>query len=124
MTRPAILGNVPDMAIILAKGTRPRARITSQGQITVPKAIRDRLGLKPGDDVEFEDRGDDIVLIPRRRRSILDFAGVLPPAAGVVLPKSNEEWERWISNASAEAAVKRHERVLRQAADDRPDPPG
>ncbi len=112
------------MAIISAKGTRPRARITSQGQITVPKAVRDRLGLKPGDDVEFVDRDGEIVLFPRRRRSILEFAGVLPPPPGIVLPKSNEEWEQLISDASAEAAVRRHERVLRQAADDRPDPSG
>lgn len=90
----------------------------------MPKAVRDRLGLKPGDDVEFEDRGDDIVLVPRRRRSILEFAGVLPPAPGVALPKTTEEWERWISDASAGAAVRRHERVLRQAGDDRPDRSG
>lgn len=109
------------MSITTGKGNRPRARITSQGQITVPKAVRDRLGLKPGDDVEFEDRDGEVVLLPRRRRSILEFAGVLPPPAGVVLPKSNEEWERLISDASAEAAVRRHERVLRQAAEDRPD---
>jgi AbrB family looped-hinge helix DNA binding protein len=109
------------MAITSSKGTRSRARITSQGQITVPKAIRDRLGLKPGDDVEFADRDGEIVLVPRRRRSILEFAGVLPPPPGVVLPKSNEEWERMISDASAEAAVRRHERVLRQAADGRAD---
>lgn len=89
----------------------------------MPKAIRDRLGLKPGDDVEFEDRGDLIVLVARRRRSILEFAGVLPPPPGVVQPQTNEEWERWISGASAEAAVRRHERVLREATDDRPDRP-
>jgi antitoxin PrlF len=112
------------MVISVRKGTPPHARITSQGQITVPKAIRDRLGLKPGDDLEFEDRGDDIVLVARRRRSILEFAGVLPPAPGLVLPETNEESERWTSSASAEAAVRRHERVLRQAAEDRPDRSG
>ena len=30
------------------------ARITSKGQITVPKAVRNALGLKPGDKVVFE----------------------------------------------------------------------
>lgn len=28
-------------------------RITSKGQITIPKAIRDKLGLPPGTEVEF-----------------------------------------------------------------------
>jgi AbrB family looped-hinge helix DNA binding protein len=34
-----------------------RAKITSRGQITIPKDVRERLGLRPGDEVEFvEDR--------------------------------------------------------------------
>ena len=28
-------------------------RLTSKGQVTIPKSIRDRLGVKPGDEVEF-----------------------------------------------------------------------
>jgi antitoxin PrlF len=36
----------------------PRARITSRGQVTIPKDVRERLGLRPGDEIEFmEDRG-------------------------------------------------------------------
>jgi AbrB family looped-hinge helix DNA binding protein len=87
----------------------------------VPKAIRDRLGVRPGDDLEFVERGDEIVIVPRRRRSVLDFAGVLPPAPGLVVPSTTEGWERWIRDASAEAAVRRSERVIRSSAD-RPDP--
>jgi AbrB family looped-hinge helix DNA binding protein len=30
-----------------------RTRITSKGQITLPKAVRDEMGLRPGDEVEF-----------------------------------------------------------------------
>ncbi|GMU65879.1 MAG: hypothetical protein AMXMBFR36_21530 [Acidobacteriota bacterium] len=32
----------------------PTATMTSKGQLTVPKEIRDRLGLEPGDQVRFE----------------------------------------------------------------------
>jgi AbrB family looped-hinge helix DNA binding protein len=32
--------------------------ITSKGQATIPKAIREHLGLKPGDRVKFSNPGD------------------------------------------------------------------
>jgi len=31
-----------------------RARITSRGQVTIPKKVREKLGAKPGNDLEFE----------------------------------------------------------------------
>lgn len=34
------------------------SRITAQGQISIPAAIRRRLGLEPGSVVEWEDQGD------------------------------------------------------------------
>ena len=34
-----------------------RTKITSKGQVTIPKDVRERLGLRPGDEIEFvEDR--------------------------------------------------------------------
>lgn len=81
----------------------------------MPKAVRDRLGLKPGDDLEFEDRDGEIVLVPRHRRNILDFAGVLPPPPGIVLPKTSAEWKQAIRDSWADAAVAREERIARQA---------
>jgi AbrB family looped-hinge helix DNA binding protein len=41
-------------------------RVTSKGQITIPLAIRDRLGIQPGSVVEFELR-DDVVLVRKQR---------------------------------------------------------
>jgi AbrB family looped-hinge helix DNA binding protein len=32
-----------------------RTKITSKGQVTIPKDVRDRLGLRPGDEIEFVD---------------------------------------------------------------------
>lgn len=39
-----------------------RSRITAQGQISVPSKIRRRLGLGPGSVVEWEDKGDEVVV--------------------------------------------------------------
>ena len=36
--------------------------ITTKGQVTIPKVIRDRLGLLPGDQVEFVEVGGRIEL--------------------------------------------------------------
>ncbi|MDP2661382.1 MAG: AbrB/MazE/SpoVT family DNA-binding domain-containing protein [Dehalococcoidia bacterium] len=34
------------------------AKITSKGQVTIPKVVRERLGLRPGIEIDFvEDRG-------------------------------------------------------------------
>lgn len=46
------------------------ARITSKGQITVPKAVRQALGLKPGDKVVFEQEGEEICVRPVRGQSM------------------------------------------------------
>ena len=42
------------------------ARIGAKGQVVIPKAIRDRANLHPGDEVDFEIRDDEIVAVARR----------------------------------------------------------
>jgi antitoxin PrlF len=37
--------------------------VTSKGQVTIPKPIRDRLGIRPGDAVEFELQPDGRVVL-------------------------------------------------------------
>jgi antitoxin PrlF len=37
-------------------------KITTKGQVTIPQEIRERLGLLPHTEVEFEVRGDVVVL--------------------------------------------------------------
>lgn len=91
------------MTITRTQTNRPRARITSQGQITLPKAIRDRLGVKPGDDVEFEIGKDGMLIRPRPRRSVLDFAGIAADTA-IGLPKDPGEL-KWVLAQDRERAV-------------------
>ena len=37
------------------------AKVTSKGQVTIPKKVRERLGVHPGEDVGFEEK-EGIVL--------------------------------------------------------------
>jgi AbrB family looped-hinge helix DNA binding protein len=38
-------------------------RVTSKGQVTIPQAIRDELGIQPGAEVEFAVEGDAIRIV-------------------------------------------------------------
>jgi AbrB family looped-hinge helix DNA binding protein len=40
-------------------------RVTSKGQVTIPKPLRDRLGIKPGSAVEFELSVDGRVVLTK-----------------------------------------------------------
>lgn len=37
-------------------------RITSKGQVTIPKHVREKLGLGPGDDVGFREEGQAMIV--------------------------------------------------------------
>ncbi|MGH2852673.1 MAG: AbrB/MazE/SpoVT family DNA-binding domain-containing protein [Solirubrobacteraceae bacterium] len=41
-------------------------RIGAKGQVVIPKALRDHAQLHPGDEVDFELRDEEIVLVARR----------------------------------------------------------
>jgi AbrB family looped-hinge helix DNA binding protein len=50
--------------------------VTEKGQVTIPKALRDELGILPGSEVEFEADGDRLILrkslAGRRGRAIVE----------------------------------------------------
>jgi len=54
--------------------------ITRKGQVTIPKPIRDQLGLEEGKKIMFIRRGDE-VLLKVLRGSILDLKGSVRPSA-------------------------------------------
>ncbi len=44
--------------------------VTSKGQVTIPKRVRDRLGIRPGSKVDFEARPDgQVALVPQGARA-------------------------------------------------------
>lgn len=50
-------------------------RVTSKGQVTIPKHLRQRTGIGPGTEVEFAKRGDDLVLRKKKGGSKRQAAG-------------------------------------------------
>ena len=78
------------------------AKVTSKGQITVPKVVRDALGLDAGDEVVFRVEGDRAVVA--RTADFLSLAGTIEvPAA-----KRNVAWDEVIRRTrSSRAAARR-----------------
>ena len=91
-----------------------RARITKQGQISVPKAIRDHLDAGPGDDLEFEPGPDGSATVRRKRpRSILDLAGIAAADAGRI-PDDVKDMKRVIAVGIADAVAAKQDKIARQ----------
>ena len=55
------------------------AKMTSKGQMTVPKDVRLKLNLKPGDRVLFLVEGDGAVRMRAANKDISSLVGILPP---------------------------------------------
>ncbi|MFL6163688.1 MAG: AbrB/MazE/SpoVT family DNA-binding domain-containing protein [Jatrophihabitantaceae bacterium] len=71
------------------------ATVTSKGQVTVPKAVREALGVVEGDQILFRVEGNRAILA--RTASFLDLAGsVQVPAA-----KRNATWDEVIRRTRA-----------------------
>ncbi len=78
------------------------ARMTSKGQVTVPKVVRDALGIEAGDEVVFRVEGTRAVMA--KTPDFLDLAGTIKvPAA-----KRNVAWDDVIRRTrTARAATRR-----------------
>ncbi len=78
------------------------ARVTSKGQVTVPKAVRDALGIADGDEIVFRVEGHRAVLA--KFPNFLDLGGTVSvPAA-----KRNVAWDQVIRKTrSVRAAARR-----------------
>lgn len=74
------------------------ATVTSKGQMTLPKDVRDDLGLRPGDKVEFIKRDGRYVIMPRNV-SVASLSGILGKSP--VGPMSIEEEEEAYAAALA-----------------------
>jgi len=66
-------------------------RVGAKGQVVIPKALREQAGLHPGSEVEFELRGDELVLAARRpARGLAGRFGRSGMAARLLVDRSRE----------------------------------
>ncbi len=75
-------------------------KITTKGQVTIPHQIREEFGLLPHTEVEFEVRGDEVVLVRadsrRRGRRIVDRMrgrGDVPTTTDEIMALTRSETE-------------------------------
>ena len=78
------------------------AKVTSKGQVTVPKVVRDALGLREGDQIVFRVEGNRALLA--KAPEFLELAGTISvPAA-----KRNVAWDEVLRRTrTARAAARR-----------------
>ena len=84
------------------------AKILEHGQITIPKSIRENLGLKKGDVVDARIEGDCVVITPRKLVTSEDWEKLLQ------LMHSVHEQNRGISEEEVYHDVERAIAELRQ----------
>jgi AbrB family looped-hinge helix DNA binding protein len=68
-----------------------KARISEKGQVTIPKKLRDQLGVRVGDELDFEVEQGRLVVVKVADRDPVDAVwGTLPPDA--LEGMSVDEW--------------------------------
>jgi antitoxin PrlF len=79
--------------------------ITSKGQATIPKAVREHLGLKPGDRVKFFVHPDgSVVLLPKL--PVTTLRGIMKTRRRATVEQMNEA----IASQASESVTRRRRR--------------
>ena len=78
-----------------------RAKMTSKGQVTIPKSVRDALGLHAGDDLLFRVERSRAVIA--KTPDFLELAGTVPVPAG----KRGTPWDEIVARTRRERAGRR-----------------
>ena len=74
------------------------AVLTSKGQITIPKTVREGLGVDTGDRVEFVELEKGVYTVVAATRDIRELKGLVPKPAK---PVSIEDMKRAVARAAA-----------------------
>ena len=66
------------------------ATVTSKGQVTIPKEVRDALHIKEGTQLSFEVGPNRTIVIRPRTRDLRDLIGILKTTKHVTIEEMNE----------------------------------
>jgi antitoxin PrlF len=76
----------------------PTATVTSKGQITIPKGVRETVGLQAGHRVSFEVREDGVVEMHPETVDLMSLCGIIKPAVrGVTLDAMDDAIRRAVT---------------------------
>jgi AbrB family looped-hinge helix DNA binding protein len=83
----------------MKQAVEKQGRITSKGQITVPREVRRILGVSTGDRLLFESDGKDIHVRPVRKKSTFSkYRGIGNPGIG----SGKKNISRWVREIRGE----------------------
>ena len=70
----------------------PTATVTTKGQVTIPKEVRERLGIETGDRLSFFLQEDGSVVVKPITRHVRELGGLLhrPGRRAVSIPEMEE----------------------------------
>ena len=83
--------------------------VTTKGTTTIPKAIREKLNINPGDQVQFLENGDDILI--KKAMTLADIRAMSAKyiRGKNITPPTNDE----IKEGMANQAVERYENAMK-----------
>jgi antitoxin PrlF len=74
----------------------PTATVTTKGQITIPKEVRDAMGIETGDRIEFIAEEKGVYKVVAATKDVRHLKGLVPKPAK---PVSVEEMNRAVARA-------------------------
>ena len=78
---------------------KKQAKVTSKGQVTIPREVRRRLGVRAGDRLQFEEDGDGVRVTAVRKESPFGkYRGIGTPGIG----KGRKAIQKWLRDLRGE----------------------
>jgi antitoxin PrlF len=77
-----------------------KSSLTKKSQVTIPKMVREAIGVKPGDQVEFliDEGSKSVYLVPRESKLLANFGKVKPRQKPEDFKKLREEFEQGVAD--------------------------